>query len=65
MASGWCLAGIVLVNVYKGRLTASLTVPKYEPVVNSFEDMARSKTLQLGVFKGSIIEETLLVIEVK
>ena len=61
MASGWCLATIVLVNVYKGRLAASLSFTKYKPIVNSFEDIAQSKTVQIGVVKGSLLAELLLV----
>jgi Ligand-gated ion channel len=61
IAAGWCLAAIVLVNVYNGQLVSYLTVPKFETVVNSFNELAHSKTPQLALPKGTIIAQFCLV----
>ena len=61
VAVGWSLAAVVLVNVYNGKLVSFLTVPKFETVVNSFDELAHSKTLQLALPRGMIIAQFCLV----
>ena len=43
----WLLMTIVLANGYAGVLFSFLSVPKLEPIVNSLEELAESKTVQL------------------
>jgi hypothetical protein len=40
---------VVLANAYAGTLFSFLSVTKLEPIVNSFEELAHSKNLQLIV----------------
>ena len=61
VAAGWFLAAIVLVNVYNGTLVSFLTVPKYEPIVGTLDELARSKTLKLAVGKQTIVSQYFLV----
>ena len=43
----WCLMAVVLANAYAGTLFSFLSVTKLEPIVNSLEELAQSKDLQL------------------
>ena len=43
----WCLVAVVLANAYAGTLFSFLSVAKLEPIVNSLEELANSKNLQL------------------
>ena len=45
----WCLMAVVLVldNAYAGTLFSFLSVPKLEPIVNSLEELANDKHLQI------------------
>ena len=43
----WLLMTIVLANGYAGVLFSFLSVPKLEPIVNSLDELAESKTVQL------------------
>ncbi len=61
MAAGWFLAAIVLVNVYNGTLVSFLTVPKYEPIVGTLDELARSKTLKIAIAKQTIVSQYFLV----
>ena len=61
VAAGWFLAAIVLVNVYNGTLVSFLTVPKYEPIVGTLDELARSKTLKIAMAKQTIVSQYFLV----
>lgn len=43
----WCLMAVVLANAYAGTLFSFLSVPKLEPIVNSLEELANDKHLQI------------------
>jgi len=45
----WCLMAVVLSNAYAGTLFSFLSVAKLEPIVNSLDELAQSKYLQLIV----------------
>lgn len=61
VAGVWCLMCIILANSFSGQLTSFLTTPIYEPLVDSFEGIAESKTLNLVVEWKSVMGETFLV----
>jgi len=58
----WALAAVVLMYTLKGTLVSSLSVPKYEPVVNTFDDLARSDSLKIMSYKGSVLHDRIMVI---
>ena len=62
LAGVWCLMSLVLINYYNSLFISFLTVPQHEPLVNTFEDLARSAKLSLAVEKGSAIGELVLVL---
>ena len=47
MAGILCLAAIVLIDAYASLMTAYLTAPKLQPIINSFEEMAESRNLKM------------------
>ena len=51
---------VVLINAYTGVLTAMMTAPKWEPIVESLEDIAQSSHLKLTIEKASFITSELL-----
>ena len=51
---------VVVVNAYTGALTSSLVTPKYEPIVNSLEELA-DRNMKVAVHKNSLMAETFLV----
>ena len=57
----WALAAVVLMYTLKGTLVSSLSVPKYEPVVNSFDDLARSDSLKIMAYKGTDLHDRIMV----
>lgn len=61
VVGGWCLVALVLVNSYSGKLISALIVPKLEPVVNSFEELANSKTLKVTVESNSVLSDIIMV----
>lgn len=52
---------VVLANAYAGTLFSFLTVTKLEPIVNSLEELANSKQLQLLIQDRTELAERLLV----
>ena len=40
---------------------SSLSVPKYEPVVNTLDDLAKSDSLKIIAYKGSVLYNSLMV----
>ena len=61
VAGTWCLVCVVLVNAYAGNLTSFLTTPKLNPIIQSFEDMAKSTQLRVSVEKGTLIHGIIMV----
>ena len=61
VAGVWCLMCIILANSFSGQLTSFLTTPKLNPIIRSFEDLAKSTELRLSVEKGSLIREIIMV----
>ena len=57
----WCLMAVVLANAYAGTLFSFLTVTKLEPIVNSLEELANSKQLQLLIQDRTVLADRLLV----
>ena len=55
MLALWLLSMVVLINAYIGIFTARLAVPKFEPTVNTLEDLAASKTLRMTIELNSDI----------
>jgi len=59
----WCLIAVVLANAYSGTLFSFLSVVKLEQIVNSIEELAQSKELQLIVQDKSELAIRFLVIK--
>lgn len=57
----WCLMAVVLANGYGGVLFSFLSVTKLEPIVNSLEELAQSKNLQLIIQHQSELDIRFLV----
>lgn len=57
----WCLMTVILINAYASNLISFLTVPKLNPIVESFEDLAASRDLKLAVDTNSVIADQILV----
>jgi hypothetical protein len=65
VAGTWSLGGIVLVNAYRGMLMSDVALPKYKPIVNSFDELARSEHLKIIAQKGSRTLDWCLVTNVE
>jgi hypothetical protein len=61
VAGSWCLIAVVLVYAYNGTLISHVSLPTHQPIVNSFEDLAASKTLRVTTQRGSLSAEIILV----
>ena len=61
-AGVWCLMSIVLVNAYLGSFMSRLALPKYDPIVESFEELADGNKLQVMAAKGSVFASACLVV---
>lgn len=57
----WLLIATVLVNSYSGTIVSYLTVPKIKPSINTFEDLAISKDVELIIKKDVVIGQQILV----
>lgn len=49
MIAIWLLSMVVLINAYIGTYTAHLALPKREPTVNTFEELASSKKFKMTI----------------
>ncbi|KZS09633.1 Uncharacterized protein APZ42_026119 [Daphnia magna] len=58
--SSWCLMSAALVYAYSCCIISYLTIPRSYLLVNSVEELANSKVLQVTTLKNSIFETTLL-----
>ena len=52
---------VVLINSYTGNLTSYLSVPKLNPIPNSFEELAASSDYKLCILANSILSKSILV----
>lgn len=59
IAGSWCLAAVVIVNGYSSTLTSFLSVRSYDPVVSTWQDVAKSR-LQLIVERNSVLEDIIM-----
>ena len=62
VAGSWCLIAVVLVYAYNGTLISYVSLPTHQPIVNTFEDLAASKTLRVTTQRGSLSADIILVI---
>ena len=58
-----CLIALVLVNTYSSILTSLFTVPSYSPIINSFDDAADRKDVQLLADINAMPTKMILVSE--
>ena len=57
----WCLMAVVLMNSYTGNLTSYLSVPKLNPIPNSFEELAASSDYKLSIQANSVLMKSIMV----
>ena len=57
----WCLIAVVFVNSYTSSLVSYLTAPRFVPLINTVQDLADSRELQVSSLKFTSIDSTLLV----
>ncbi|XP_046462609.1 uncharacterized protein LOC124208780 [Daphnia pulex] len=60
LAGSWCLIAVVLVYAYNSTLISYVSLPTHQPIVNTFEDLAASKTLRVTTQRGSLSAEIIL-----
>ncbi|EFX69520.1 hypothetical protein DAPPUDRAFT_258443 [Daphnia pulex] len=63
LAGFWLLGAMVLVNSYSGIVISSLTVPKMMPPIETLDDLAASKDVEIIVRHDTLIGEQILVSE--
>jgi hypothetical protein len=61
LVGAWLLIVTVLVNSYSGTVISYLTVPKMKPPINTFEDLAASKEVELILLAETVIEQQIRV----
>ena len=61
----WCLMCVVLANGYGGVLFSFLSVSKLEQPINSMEELANSKDVQLVLQYRTELTDRFLVSEIK
>ena len=57
----WCLMAVVLINSYTGNLTSYLSVPKLNPIPNSFAELAASNEFKLSIQANSVLMKSIMV----
>ncbi|XP_059350239.1 glutamate receptor ionotropic, NMDA 1-like [Daphnia carinata] len=60
IAGSWCLVAVVLVYAYNGTLISHVSLPKYEPIVNNWADLAANKNLRVTAQRGSLSANIIL-----
>ena len=60
--ASWLLCMVVVVNAYAGLLTAMMTVPKLEPIVNTLDELATSHRFKITKEVHSVLTTQFLVI---
>ena len=57
----WCLMAVVLANAYGGVLFSFLTVGKLEPAINSLDELAKSRNVEIITLNGLELTNRFLV----
>ena len=52
LAGTWCLATVVLANVYSSTLISYVSAPTRQPIIDSIHDIPKVAGLQVAVDKG-------------
>jgi hypothetical protein len=52
---------VVLINSYTGNLTSYLSVPKLNPIPNSFDELAMSSDYKLSIQANSVLMKSITV----
>ena len=58
----WCLMAVVLANAYGGVLFSFLSVAKLVPIINSLDELTKSKDVQLITLRGVDLTNRFLVL---
>ena len=61
MVGIWLLVTVVLANGYGGVLFSFLSVAKLEPAINSIEELAKAKDIQLVLQAHTELSDQILV----
>ena len=61
LGTAWCLAAFVLVNAYSSTLTAYLMTPKFQPMINSINDIVSIPRPVFMVGRSTAFETAVLV----
>ena len=57
----WCLMAVVLINSYTGNLTSYLSVPRLNPIPNSFDELADSSDYKLSIAANTVLMKLIMV----
>ena len=57
LAGLFLLTATVLVNSYSGTLASLQSVPKFEPAINSLEDLANSQNVVMTLMANSVLAQ--------
>ena len=57
----WCLMAVVLINSYTGNLTSYLSIPKLNPIPNSFEELAASSDYKISLQANTVLTKSIMV----
>ena len=57
----WCLMAVVLINSYTGNLTSYLSIPKLNPIPNSFDELVSSSDYKLSIAANTILMKSIMV----
>ena len=61
IAAAWCLAAVILLHSFKGKIKTALTLPNYEPVLNTWEELAVADSKEILILKSSSLHEMIKV----
>ena len=60
----WLLMVVVLINAYTGTLTSHMTVPKWKPIPESLEELAKmSKDYKITIKDSHLLADSFLVMK--
>lgn len=61
IAAGWSLSVVVLIHFYMANLISILTVPSYEALVDSIEDVAAKPHVKFSTIRSTAVDAAILV----
>lgn len=61
LIGAWLLVAMVLVNSYSGTVISFLTVPRMKPPINTLEDLATSRDVNLILYRDIVITRQIMV----